>query len=102
MALTWLEFLVCTTAIVLSGRKLSRYGDVIAEKTGIGRTWIGVVLMATVTSLPELVTGIIDSCIINVLYFGQEVSNATSRKLKGIGAATAASYISASGRLPTC
>ncbi|HSB32196.1 MAG TPA: hypothetical protein VLD55_11395 [Candidatus Sulfobium mesophilum] len=58
MALTWLQFIVCTAAIVLSGRKLSRYGDVIAEKTGIGRTWIGVVLMATVTSLPELVTGI--------------------------------------------
>src|SRR3989337_268144 len=32
--------------------------DIIAEKTGLGRTWIGVVLMASVTSLPELATGI--------------------------------------------
>jgi cation:H+ antiporter len=31
---------------------------VIAEKSGLGRTWIGVILMASVTSLPELVTGI--------------------------------------------
>ena len=54
----WLEFLVCTMAIVYSGTKLSKYGDIIAEKTGLGRTWIGVVLMASVTSLPELVTGL--------------------------------------------
>ena len=30
----------------------------IAEKTGLGRVWIGLVLMASVTSLPELITGI--------------------------------------------
>ena len=56
--LLWLEFLICSALIVFSGFKLSRYGDIIAEKSGMGRTWIGVVLMATVTSLPELVTGI--------------------------------------------
>lgn len=56
--LLWLEFLICTAAIVYSGTKLSKYGDIIAEKTGMGRAWIGVVLMASVTSLPELVTGI--------------------------------------------
>lgn len=56
--LLWLEFLVCTAAIVYSGARLSKYGDIIAEKTGLGRAWIGLVLMASVTSLPELVTGI--------------------------------------------
>jgi cation:H+ antiporter len=54
----WIAFILCTSAIVYAGTRLSRYGDIIAEKTGLGRTWIGVVLMATVTSLPELVTGI--------------------------------------------
>jgi len=54
----WIGFIVCTSVIVYAGTRLSRYGDVIAEKTGLGRTWIGVVLMASVTSLPELVTGI--------------------------------------------
>jgi cation:H+ antiporter len=54
----WLELLLCTAAIVYSGARLSRYGDIIAEKTGIGKTWTGVILMASVTSLPELVTGI--------------------------------------------
>ena len=56
--LLWLGFLVCTSLIFYSGSKLSKYGDIIAEKTGLGRAWIGVVLMASVTSLPELVTGI--------------------------------------------
>jgi cation:H+ antiporter len=58
MVLSWLEFILCSALIVFCGYKLSRYGDIIAEKTGMGRTWIGVVLMATVTSLPELVTGL--------------------------------------------
>jgi cation:H+ antiporter len=58
MTMLWLEFLVCTGVIVYSGTKLSKYGDIIAEKTGLGRAWIGLVIMASVTSLPELVTGI--------------------------------------------
>ena len=58
MILLWSGFLICTGAIVYAGIKLSRYGDIIAEKTGLGKVWIGVVLMASVTSLPELVTGL--------------------------------------------
>jgi cation:H+ antiporter len=54
----WLQFAACTSVIVFSGVRLSRYGDVIAEHTGMGRTWIGVALMASATSLPELITGI--------------------------------------------
>src|SRR3972149_3233117 len=56
--LLWLGFIACTSVIVYSGTRLSKYGDIIAEKTGLGRTWAGVVLMPSVTSLPELVTGI--------------------------------------------
>jgi cation:H+ antiporter len=51
------EFILCALFIVVAGVHLSRYGDVIAIKTGIGRTWMGVLVMAAVTSLPELVTG---------------------------------------------
>jgi len=56
--LIWIAFIVCTAIIVYSGTKLARYGDIIAEKTGLGRAWIGLVLMASVTSLPELVTSV--------------------------------------------
>lgn len=58
MILLWLSFIICTSAIVFSGTRLARYGDIIAEKTGMGGTWIGLVMMASVTSLPELITGI--------------------------------------------
>ena len=51
-----LLFLLSAGAIVSIGTKLSRYGDQIAELTGLGRLWIGVVLMAAATSLPEVFT----------------------------------------------
>ncbi|HEX5081390.1 MAG TPA: sodium:calcium antiporter [Blastocatellia bacterium] len=56
--LVWLQFIACTVVILFAGTKLSKYGDIIAEKTGLGRTWVGVALMASVTSLPELITGV--------------------------------------------
>lgn len=56
MFLPWLFFVVSAGAIVFAGTKLSRYGDQIAELTGLGRLWIGVVLMAAATSLPEVFT----------------------------------------------
>ncbi len=58
MLLHWLGFLLCTAAIVFFGIRLSRYGDILAEKSGLGRTAVGMIFVALVTSLPELVTGI--------------------------------------------
>jgi cation:H+ antiporter len=54
----WLEFIVCATLIVAAAVVLSRYSDVLAEKTGLGRAWIGAILLAGVTSLPELASGV--------------------------------------------
>lgn len=54
----WLQFVTCAALIAIAGTRLSRYGDVIADKTGVSGAWIGLVLLATVTSLPELVTGV--------------------------------------------
>jgi cation:H+ antiporter len=56
--LVWLKFVFCLAIILASGMKLSRYGDVIAEKTGLGGIWIGLLLIAAITSMPELVTGV--------------------------------------------
>ena len=44
--------------IAVAGVRLSRYGDIITEKTGLSRGWVGLILLATVTSLPERVTGL--------------------------------------------
>jgi len=52
----WLIFLGSAVVIVYAGTKLSRYGDQIAEKTGLGGLWVGVLLMAGATSLPEVFT----------------------------------------------
>ncbi|MEK6539180.1 MAG: sodium:calcium antiporter [Deltaproteobacteria bacterium] len=61
----WFEFIVCSGVIVFCGTLLAKYGDIIAEKTGMGRAWIGLILMASVTSLPELITGISSVTIAN-------------------------------------
>ncbi|MGR8998355.1 MAG: sodium:calcium antiporter [Gammaproteobacteria bacterium] len=54
----FIEFAALSMIIGGSGYFLSLYGDVIAEKTGLGGTWVGLAMLATVTSLPELITGI--------------------------------------------
>jgi cation:H+ antiporter len=41
-----------------AGTRLARYADAIAEKTGIGRELLGILLLGGVTSLPELAVGI--------------------------------------------
>ena len=53
----WLQFAATALVIVLAGVRRARVGDVLGEKTGLGRSWIGVVLLAATTSLPELFTG---------------------------------------------
>ncbi|MEO0095671.1 MAG: sodium:calcium antiporter [candidate division WOR-3 bacterium] len=51
-------FILCTGVILFAGTRLSFYSDVIAEKTKLGRTWIGLVLVASITSLPEFINSI--------------------------------------------
>lgn len=58
MFLPWLKFGVCIGLIGLAGPVLTRNGDIIARLTGLSRSWIGLVLLATATSLPELFTGV--------------------------------------------
>ena len=54
----WMQLLLCLAIIGYAGYFLSRFGDIIAEKSGISASWIGLILLSTATSLPELVTGI--------------------------------------------
>lgn len=51
-------FIACGAVIFFAGKRLSHYGDLLAEKTGLGKAWIGLILMSAVTSLPELMVGI--------------------------------------------
>jgi len=54
----WLVFLALMLVIFFTGKRLVKYGDMIAEKLNIGRTTVGVIFVASITSLPELITGI--------------------------------------------
>jgi len=52
-----LQSVLCLILVILVGTGLSQSADVLAEKTGLGRSWVGTVLLAGATSLPELATG---------------------------------------------
>ncbi len=54
----WVKFGICALLILFAGKRIARYADVIAWKTGLGGLWIGLILVAVATSLPELFTGI--------------------------------------------
>ena len=58
IVLPWLELGLCAAVIAVAGSVLTRYGEAVARLTGLSRSWVGLVLLATATSLPELFTGI--------------------------------------------
>jgi len=84
--MVWAQFVTCAMLVVVVGNMLSRYADILAEKTGLGRSWVGAILLAGATSLPELATGIsavtvvgdvdlaaggvLGSCLFNLLLLG--------------------------------
>jgi Ca2+/Na+ antiporter len=55
--LLFFQVIVCIALVIATGTQLSQSADILAEKTGLGRTWVGTILLAGVTSLPELATG---------------------------------------------
>ncbi len=86
MRLAWLllQFAGCAVLIARAGYVLSRSADALAEAHGWGRGWVGLALLATVTSLPELASGIsavafvdapnlavgnaLGACVVNLLF----------------------------------
>ena len=54
----WVTFVLSAAMIVFSAMQLAKYGDVIAARTKLGGMFIGVLLLAGATSLPELLTSI--------------------------------------------
>ncbi len=51
-------FIFATTLIIVTGTRLSKYGNILADILGWGKMFMGIILMASVTSVPELMTGI--------------------------------------------
>jgi cation:H+ antiporter len=75
---------LCAALIARAGYVLSRSADALADAYGWGRGWVGLALLATVTSLPELASGIsavafvdapnlavgnaLGACVVNLLF----------------------------------
>ena len=54
----WLAFLGCMALIFVGGRRLSHYADELGDVTGLAGSWIGLTLLSSITSAPELMTGL--------------------------------------------
>lgn len=73
----WLQFVLSAVIIVAAAIKLAEYGDAIAYRTKLGGMFVGTLLVAGATSLPELLT------VINAI--GQGHANLTAGDLFGSG-----------------
>lgn len=56
--MVWLIFFVSSAVVVIAAIKLAQYGDVIAVRTRLSGMFIGTLLMAGATSLPELLSAV--------------------------------------------
>ncbi|NLI19217.1 MAG: sodium:calcium antiporter [Actinomycetales bacterium] len=55
----WLAlFAVAAALVALGGIQLARYGDLIAERANLSRLFVGMLLVAGATSLPEILTAV--------------------------------------------
>jgi cation:H+ antiporter len=54
----WLQFLISAAVIVYAATRLAQYGDIIAVRTRLSGMFIGTLLLAGATSLPELLSAI--------------------------------------------
>lgn len=79
------EFSIALAIISIGGMRLCQAADRIARSSGLGGTWVGLTLLAIITSLPELSTGIsavaltqsadlavgvvLGSCVFNLMIF---------------------------------
>jgi cation:H+ antiporter len=54
----WIQLAIAAGVILWAASYMAGAADVIAIRTGLGRTFVGVVMLATATSLPELGIGV--------------------------------------------
>ncbi len=82
----WFQFAICAAVILFSGSRLSHCGELIAEKGGLSKSLVGLLLLAAIASssqlatsvssvvlhdLPDLaVSGLMGSCMFNMMVIG--------------------------------
>jgi cation:H+ antiporter len=84
--IVWGKFLLLLLLVYIFGSRAAKSADVIAEKKGLAKAFMGVVFISMITSFPELFTGIsagaivkapdiavgqiVGSCVFNLLIIG--------------------------------
>jgi cation:H+ antiporter len=53
--MVWFQFIISAGVVVFAASKLAEYGDVISVRTKLGGVFVGTILLAGATSLPELI-----------------------------------------------
>ncbi|MFO7868902.1 MAG: hypothetical protein R6U95_06360 [Bacteroidales bacterium] len=74
-------FCVATLCILFAGTALTRYADILADKTGLGEAFVGAVFLGGVTSLPGIITSIVAA-------YNNHPQLAVSNAIGGIAAQT--------------
>ncbi len=69
MLVPLIAFVVAGVLVFAVASRLARHADAIADATGLGRVWIGSIVLAGSTSLPELVTEV-NAAILGVVDIG--------------------------------
>lgn len=63
MTIHWITFLLASLGIIIAGVRLASFGEALGKRTGIGQGWIGLLFLATITSIPELTTTVTGAAI---------------------------------------
>jgi cation:H+ antiporter len=56
--MVWITFILCASVLVFAASKLAAYSDIIAVRTRLGGMFVGTLLLAGATSLPELLSAL--------------------------------------------
>jgi len=56
--MAWVQFFVSAAAIVFVASKMTQYAHVIAVRTRLGGMFVGTLLVASATSMPEIITNV--------------------------------------------
>lgn len=65
MTMLYIKFFIFAVLIIISGFKLSQYGQILSKKTIFSEALFGIIFLAIVTSLPEVITSISAVTIVN-------------------------------------
>lgn len=101
LALSWKEpaqnpfwmlltaFAIAAVIVWFAGTYLSRYADAIAERTGMGQAFVGVLLLGGATSLPEIATTATAATVGNAALAGNNLLGGIAMQLAVLAAVDA-------------